>query len=396
MIKSLDVANDRLQSTIASLRRTAVRPGLSSSHESANDSGTVSSLVPEETDKPTKTLHDFVDESTHLDLLESLRATIDSYNDAQADFLRTRETLDDSLREVDGHLTVVEEHGTTRENSGEAAVSVPDLFTSIATHVSEAASLLQSLISHYDLCITALKHTEGGGEAAREAANSPSVHTQLDSANPGNAAVEESLYVEKIREPISAEEREEMLSVLDNDAQEVDDVVLEIKERLAEMETQGAQISTCANSARKAHKALKLVLEGLRKAGDALPSIIDTAKGFRLRWAELKAQMATKTDEVVSLTTFYESFLASYASLVREVERRKMVESKITRIAERTRKEIDALHAEDADMRDQFVREVGEYLPRDIWPGLTEAPRRWEVRSVIASDLEHDSTRDHE
>ena len=201
-----------------------------------------------------------------------------------------------------------------------------------------------------------------------------------------DAAIEDSLYEPTHREPMSEEERQEMLSVLDNDAQEVEDVVHEIRDRLSEMETQITLLSTHASRAKKAHKGLKNVLSLLRKAGDEMPGHITAAKTFRSTWAHLREEITSKTEEVVSLAGFYESFSASYASLLREVERRRMVEGKMKKVADRARKEIQALYREDVDMREQFVREVGEFLPRDIWPGLIDAPRKWEIRDVSAEE----------
>lgn len=237
------------------------------------------------------------------------------------------------------------------------------------------ATSLQQLISHYDLCITALKHTEGGGEAARAATSSTTADTQHDPEAP-----EESLYRSKHREPISALERTEMLTVLQNDAIEVEDVVHEIGARAAEMEVQLTHLSSHASTARKAHIGLKKVLDMLRTVGDQLPSHVQAARSFRSTWSTLQESIIARTEELASLTTFYESFSHSYTSLLREVERRAMVEGKMRKIADRARKEIEALYAEDVDMRGQFVKDVGEFLPRDIWPGLVDKPGRWEVR----------------
>lgn len=342
-------------------------------------------------DKSQKTLHDFIDEDTHLSLLDALRSTIDSYNDAQATLQTTRTSFDESLKAVDLATQVVDELQSkspkpSAEDEGPDRDSIPELFHSLTTHATETASLLQSLISHYDLCITALKHTEGGGEAARAATNSEADTT----IKTDNSPIEESLYRNKIREPISEEERLEMLAVLENDAQEVDDVLLEIRERLSEMEMHGTQLSSWASRARKAHVGLQCVLQLLREIGEELPTHINAAKTFRSSWAELQEDIISKTEELNSLAVFYDNFIASYASLLREVERRQMVDKKMNKIAERARKDIEALYREDADMRGQFFKDVGEYLPKDIWPGLMDEPKRWEIRQMMGHDVMSD------
>lgn len=313
-------------------------------------------------------------------MLDSLRATIDSYNDAQASLQNSQSNFDDSLSSLDEALAAVDElsipqhYDQSVEQSQEDINSIPSLFHSLTTHAAETASLLQSLISHYDLCVTALKHTEGGGAAALAA----TTRTNPEEQSP----VEESLYREKVREPMSDEERTEMLQVLETDAGEVSDVMLEIRERLSEMEISYNHLQSHALRARRAHKRLASVLSHLSSLGTSLGSHVVAARTFRHTWSTLKSTIVARTEELANLADFYISFQSSYSSLLKEVTRRQMVENKMRKIAEKARREIEALWQEDRDMREQFVNDVGEYLPRDIWPGLVEAPKRWEVRTV--------------
>lgn len=283
---------------------------------------------------------------------------------AEADFQRSQDAFDDQIRSLDA---AIDQADNATEAQDQLTV-VPPLFHDLTTHATEAASLLSSLVSHYDLCTSALKHTEGGGEAARQA--------NLDDAG------EDSLYKNLPLGPLNEAERQEMLAVVDNDAQEVDDVVLEIRERLSEMEVQLSQLDSHSRAIRLRHKLLKRVLDLLRTLGGNLPVYIAAAKLYSNNWASLKDSILGKTEELASLTDFYDSFIDSYASLIREVERRHAVESRMQRVADKARREIELLYSEDVALREDFVRETGEFLPRDIWPGLIDAPRRWEIRAV--------------
>lgn len=387
-MQSLDRANYRLEATLSHLRTTIVDVRLESRQP---DFGKHETESPEaEGDDADKTLYDFIDESTHLTLLDHLRDHIDSYNAAQRVLQDSQTAFDDHLTLLDKALHDVdrpnpslpqsglrdqdEEQGQHSEDGGEHRESMSLLFHTLTGHAAETASLLQSLISHYDLCTTALKHTEGGGEAARNA---------TDLANPPDTqGVEESLYKEKHREPMSEDERHEMLMVLENDAQEVDDVVLEIRDRLSEMEAQLYHLEAMTSSTRRRHSLLSRVLNLLRKIGNELPSYIAAARIFTTAWVSLKEDILQKTSDLVELTDFYDNFVSSYASLLREVSRRAAVENRMKRVAEKARREIEALYNEDLAIRDEFVKHLGEYLPRDIWPGLVETPNRWEVRPV--------------
>jgi len=393
VIRSLDVANDRLQATLASLRKTIISRELTSPHrnvdEEVDESQELYAGKSEEVLQP-KSLHDFVDEATHTGLLDSLRGTIDSYNTAQGSLQTTRLALEDSLRNLHNELKSIDDlqrqdnaaYTTTDLSLSDDPASQSSAFHSLTTHASELASLLQSLISHYDLCITALKHTEGGSEAARAATSSTSNPASDPLTSTADESPEASLYRNKVREAISTSERDEMIHVLVTDAAEVDDVVLEIRDRSTSMEVLLSSLQTRAQSSRTVHKKLQSVLSQLATQGNELPSHVSAARSFRQTWSELRGSIEDQTAELVSLTGFYESFIASYASLLREVERRRMIDAKMTKIAERARREMQALYAQDVDMREQFLKSVGEYLPRDIWPGLVERPARWEIKRV--------------
>ncbi|KAI4745041.1 APG17-domain-containing protein [Aureobasidium sp. EXF-12298] len=353
VIHQLDLADHRLQATLSQLTNTQVDTSELLSRGATSDIQ--------------KTLHDFIDEDTHLNLIESLRSTIDSHKAAEVDFQRSQDSFDDQIRLLDA---AVEDADQATENQDDTS-SIPPLFHALTAHATEMALLLSSLVAHYDLCTSALKHTEGGGEAARQ-------------ANPTSAYEdpEDSLYKNLPLGPLNEHERQEMLAVVDNDAQEVEDVMLEIGERLSEMETTLDQLQSYSQAIRLRHKLLNRVLDLLRTLGGSLPVFIAAAKLYGNNWNTLKETLLAKAEELTSLTDFYDSFITCYTSLLEEVDRRHAVESRMQRIADKARREIAALYKEDVAMREDFVRETGEFLPRDIWPGLTDAPRRWEITAV--------------
>jgi autophagy-related protein 17 len=53
--------------------------------------------------------------------------------------------------------------------------------------------------------------------------------------------------------------------------------------------------------------------------------------------------------------------------------------------AERARRELTKLFEAERIARETFMADVGEYLPRDIWDGLEEEVRRWEVKRAERS-----------
>ena len=364
VIHQLDLADNRLQATLLQLTNTQV------------DTSELHSIGTNLNKQ--KTLHYFIDEDTHLNLIESLRSTIDSHKAAENDFQRSQDSFDDQIRTLDA---AIEDADQATENQDDTSL-IPPLFHALTTHATEMASLLSSLVAHYDLCTSALKHTEGGGEAARQADSSSAYE-----------APEDSLYKNLPLGPLNEHERQEMLAVVDNDAQEVEDVMLEIAERLSEMETTLDQLQSYSQAIRLRHKLLNRVLDLLRALGGGLPIFIAAAKLYGNNWSTLKETLLAKAEDLASLTDFYESFVTSYASLLEEVNRRHAVEARMQRVADKARREIAALYKEDVAMREDFVREMGEFLPRDIWPGLTDAPSRWEI-TAVASEIQREPLQD--
>jgi autophagy-related protein 17 len=51
-------------------------------------------------------------------------------------------------------------------------------------------------------------------------------------------------------------------------------------------------------------------------------------------------------------------------------------------VAEKARQDLEKLYEADREAREEFVDEVGGFLPGDIWPGLAERGSRWEVREI--------------
>jgi autophagy-related protein 17 len=401
-IASLDVANDRLQSTLTSLRKVIIDRSLQKPKVSSMDQyesqyltrdSPPTSFSHDEDDGETskqKTLYDFVDEANHEDLLASLRALIDTFNDSRADLDANIARFDDSIAHITSALSGKGESENDTDDSNppskitpydEPPLSIPALFHDMESHAAEMATLLQSLISHYDLCVSALKHTEGGGEAAREAVQA------ADELAKNAQGVEESLYAAAaVPDFMDAAERAEMLRVLENDAAEVEDVVGELRERGGEIEGLYGQLSSRANTSRKAMRGLRRAVEGMHAVKDALPVYLDAVASFKEGWANLRAAMQGKTQELVGLCGFYEQFWSGYKKLLREVDRRAAVEAQMARVAEKARRDLERLYEADREAREEFVEEVGGFLPGDIWPGLADRGSRWEVREVDDDD----------
>ncbi|KAK3676928.1 autophagy protein 17 [Recurvomyces mirabilis] len=387
-LATLDEAHDRLEKTLAKLRKTVVDATLQRRLDDNAKASSDLSIAPEddsnEDQSPghpsSKTLYDFIDEIRHTSVLESLRGLIDSYHEARATLGQSLTALDKSLHNISETL----QEGTATSSSGDPTTkrtiydsvtppSVTQLFRGMEDHASEMATLLQSLVSHYDLCVTALKHTEGGGEAARLAIQQAELRSPPDE--------EESLYRQKAAEDMDERERIEMLKVLEDDAGQVEDVSSELKDHAEGMEMLYEQLTQRATAARTAHKALRNVLDQFHSIKKSLPTYTLASRTFHLNWTSIRLAINSQTEDIAALNASFENFMEGYAALLREVERRKVAEAQMEKVANRAQRELDKLYEADRLAREEFLLEVGDDLPGDIWPGARGRGRRWRIRA---------------
>lgn len=283
-------------------------------------------------DLPTtrKSLYDFVSEQGVETLTAYFHARIDATNAAKSTFEDSFALFDAELRAIEGLLPSRDRTALgPAETDNTAIVS---LFQSLEGHANDTAEGLQSLVQHYDLCVTALKHTEGGGEAAAEKAQ-----VDIDASIRADGA-------HSLPEPISQEERAEMLDVLEKDATEVEEVVLEISEHVRDMEAELDQIIGRMERARTEGSRLVKAITLLDQLGSKLPAFIDAGQTFRVQWLEQKEQIEEKMQELEGAHDFYETFLTAYDQMILEVGRRRSVRSKMEKIASEAKARMQKLH----------------------------------------------------
>jgi autophagy-related protein 17 len=387
-LASLDEADRRLQQTLDALRQTVVDAKLGrrqsaqlaqSSKQSIVGKENSTSLADSEAVTSAKSLLDFIDETTHGQLLTSLYALIDAYHHARNGVEQSLLSYRESVKLLTALLAEPPQPPDKPTIYDEPPPTISELFRNLEGHATDIAMLLNNLVSHYDLCVTALKHTEGGGEAARLAVQAADGMSKADITAD---KTEESLYNKTTPEPISLQERLEMLAVLEGDAVEVADVTQEIKDLASAMELQYSQLTRHAQQARTRHKVLRQLLSRLHHFHmETLPVHVQLTRVFVSQtWPELHTDLQKKTTELVDLCAFYESFLSGYAALLEEVRRRAASETQMRQTADKARRELAKLFEAERSAREIFMADVGEYLPRDIWDGLEEDVRKWEVR----------------
>lgn len=249
------------------------------------------------------------------------------------------------------------------------------------------ANLLSSLTKHFDLCVTAVRTTEGGAALARRrAAEATQQQDGLNVSISGVIAEQES-HVSDL-EPITSQDRADMVKIVVEDASEVEVVVHEINERLAAMENEFSLLGREANHIRRVYAGTQDAFRVLEDIGGKLVIYVAAEAEFLARWDDERGAIFTKLEEMDRLREFYQGYAGAYERLILEVDRRRAVEDRVQAIWRKARESVDRLAQEDLQQRENFMQDIGEYIPTDLWPGMNASMKRWEIRPVAEEGMD--------
>jgi autophagy-related protein 17 len=178
---------------------------------------------------------------------------------------------------------------------------------------------------------------------------------------------------------ISDQERKELFNVLVKDADEVDEVVADIKDSLVEMEDNMVQITTYVDSLKEAYGRLREASAFLKEITGKLPLYISACAEFQRAWDDEKGLLLEKLEELEGLKDFYAGFSDAYDELILEVHRRRQVRHSMDKVIKGALQELNALYQDDAARRDSFRENQAEFIPSDLWPGLVNQPPRFRI-----------------
>ncbi|KAK5083701.1 autophagy protein 17 [Lithohypha guttulata] len=357
-IKELETTDRRLQDNIQLLKQTAIDHGFKA-RKPLDENG-------EELEVDLKnTLFDFVDDQPVITLRQMVRV-------AEANVNAARSSVDASIRNLEEDLQQVNEVLTDRTATSSSTKSdlqplgIPKQLKLLERNAHNMAESLESLVQHFDSCVNAIKHTEGAGAAVAK--------------NFTSEELPEGVDVETFQgptEPMSEEERTEMLHVLRNDADQVEDVVAEIQERAAGMDAQLDRILIWRASCEASYKDVFKAFKFLQKIGDQLPAHLAEVDDFSSYWSVEKGKIDECMVGMEELCDLYENFLAAYDGMIVEAARRKGVRKRMEKIVQEAQTQLDQLYQDDLTEREHFRAEQGDYLPSDIWHGLDVLPSQF-------------------
>ncbi|KAL9037713.1 MAG: hypothetical protein Q9180_003567 [Flavoplaca navasiana] len=366
VLRTFDEADQRLRRTLESLRTTIVEH----------------SLRPESDQR--KNLLDFVDEGGVDKLLAAVENSANAAKEAHNELVQTNigfhsdvgriQNINDGSRSSLHKLSKKGTAGGSHSNTAPGS-PIPDILQSMEDRAKDMADNLESLVKHFDLCVTAIKHTEGGGDAAQRLADDlpegMDVGQEIASAAP---------------EPITDQEREDMLEVLANDADQVEEVLAEIRDHINAMETLFDDTTTYVAELDQEHSNVLEAFRQLESLEGRLHGFVAQSQVFVMRWDDEKAKIHERMSELESLGDFYSGYLSAYDNLLVEIGRRQFMEQQMEKVLQDAMRKLDTLHEEDSMKREAFKTDYGDFLPVDIWPGLVNPPLRFETAQVNGTE----------
>lgn len=287
---------------------------------------------------------------------------------AQTDFSTALESY---RKELD---SVRSAFGSSSDSSGPGFTNSPisTYLVELELNATEMASLLSSLVQHFDLCVTAIRETEGGITAVRDlATNDPSM--------PSLSGVIGSPSVSQLQPTKSPMERLEMYQVLANDAAQISDVLADVEERLSVMEEHAEAVNEHLSHLRQEYKNATIAFKRLDSVSAKLHLYMSTSQIYLSRWDNLKAELFQQENELEAMRAFYLGYASSYDGLILEVQRRSIAEEKMRSTLVQALEKVRKMHEADTQKRDAFRQEVGDFLPGDLWEGLRFNAVRYDV-----------------
>ncbi|KAM5351041.1 hypothetical protein ACJ41O_003764 [Fusarium nematophilum] len=363
LVKSMDMVDGELEHTMVMLRETGVEGVFRPKGEER------------------RSLLDFIDEGGVHGMQEAMKKSIQELQGIQQSFDGDLLRFDTDIRNL--KKIIVDAPSLSRDTGDGANPPTGEILESLVDHSANMAQLLVSLTHHFDMCVTAIRTTEGGVALARRRAAeaTQSQGGSGDGVSISGVIAEQESNVPDL-EPKTAKDRAEMLKVVVQDAGEVEDVVQEIQERLAAMEQEHTLLQEQHGRSRKAYASMLEAYAMLGEIGDRLADYLAAEGDFRARWEMEKEGVYGKLQEMRQLKDFYERYASAYDSLILEVERRRAVDDRVRNIWRKAQEGVDKLLEGDRSSREAFRQDVGEFLPTDLWAGMQGSARRWAVVPV--------------
>ncbi|CAG9944036.1 unnamed protein product [Clonostachys rosea f. rosea IK726] len=332
-----------------------------------------------------KTLLDFVDEESVHKLRDAMKKSIEELQGVQQSFDGDLLRLDTDIRNLKTIISEASISPSGADSSNKPQVPMTERLDNLISYSAHMASNLASLTNHFDLCVTAIRTTEGAAALARRKAAETTQPQGPDGVSISGVIAEQESNVSDL-EPKTARDRAEMLKVVVQDAGEVDDVVGEIHEGLRMMEQEYGDFQEQVAQTKQAYEGMMQAYIALGEIGERLTDYLAAEEDFKQRWEMEKEVVFSHLKEMHELKEFYGRYSGAYDGLVLEVERRRNVNERVEAIWRKAQENVNKIMETDQSARDTFYTDVGEYLPTDLWDDMQGPAIKWKVIRERADD----------
>ncbi|ODV89816.1 hypothetical protein CANCADRAFT_58650 [Tortispora caseinolytica NRRL Y-17796] len=218
------------------------------------------------------------------------------------------------------------------------------------------AELLESLAKHYDQCSEAVEPNAGH---------------------------------------LSLQEREELEAVVREDAYHVDTVLSDISAQYKDIVSKGDDIQVYENRVNKLEQLVSNCVDSITKLQEGkLAHFIDRVGSFKNNFSQSISAIETLLNELVALRDHYTRFAIGYDSMILEIKRRQEFDDSITQLFDQFMSVLKTKLDAESTLRQNFLSTHGEFLPSDLWPGLIDPPKQFEIISQTPSTLPEISEED--
>lgn len=334
ILRELDLLDGQLNKALKNLQSTNIPAILDSTEDTKSGTADLFS---------TKTLFEFADDAAVETLKGQLRQIIDDMQEFQEGLATLGTKHINNVRELEKSYSALPESPALRAPGETANMTMnkeaPSM--SIVTsgfakqqeeHLHEMAELLVQLSQHYDHSCTLFK----------------SVST------------------------LPMDELEELQSIVEHDAEQLEDVLTELDERTVDLEEDLAIVRDHVNECYKLQSSMLNVFEKF-EVFDVNGTASQLSSLLRHKTTTLD-QLDILKQQLVGLAGHYEAFDLSYNALLIEIDRRSKYESTVATFIEQTKQTLARLAIDECGKRDQFIRDHGASLPGDIWHGISDLP----------------------
>ncbi|KAK9452211.1 autophagy-related protein 17 [Limtongia smithiae] len=349
----LDAAGARLNEVLERLQHTPVDAAFKPQHARDHASTAITATTDTTTDAIT-TASSARTTAPAARLKAQLRDAIYFFQTSHRAALDDLENLDLEIADLSSALSNLGLPGASDSAAASSAKALVACFSALDSESRAMGSLLESLAHHYDQCAQAAT-----GEDAD------------DDADPSTCTTEHA----------------NMLAVLRDDAAQVDDVVSEIEERHSAMLIESERIFNFFASACTHYAAAAALCEQYSEYSGTIKLHMHASREFADNVSRYFSQRNMLLEQLDALVRHFDEFAHSYDALVLEVVRRHNTQIRMEKVVHDALDHLQVIYNEEMTARSTFRSRHADFLPADLWPGLTDPPIGYEILACETSPL---------